>query len=190
MTTVPALTPAATPSLAFVPPSIDPLSLAGVPEDLLVVLAFVLLVGGVAGSVLPVLPSGLLSLAGIYCYWWATGFSEPGLWLLSGLTLVALVAVAISWFAGAVSAKAGGASTRTTVLATVAGLAGLLVAGPIGFIAGTAGTVFALEYADSGDAGASASAAKVTLIGMLTSSLVELLLTAGVLVVMAWVALA
>lgn len=189
MIPIPALVPPS-PSVSLAPPSIAPLSLAGVPGDALVVLAFALLVGGIVGSVLPVLPSGLLSLAGIYCYWWASGFSEPGLWLLSGLTLVALTVVAIDWLAGAISAKAGGASMRTTVLATVVGFVGLFVAGPVGFLAGTAGTVFALEYADSGDVEASASAAKVTLIGMLTSSLVELLLTAGVLVVMVWVALA
>lgn len=182
--------PGSVPVPGTVPASIDPLSLAALPAEPFVLLAFVLLAGGVVGSVVPVLPGGLLSLAGIYCYWWASGFSEPGLLLLSGLTFAALVVVAVSWLAGAVSAKAGGASTRTTVLATVAGLAGLLLAGPVGFLAGTAGTVFALEYADSGDAVTSARAAKVTLLGVLTSSLVELLMTAGILVVMVWVALA
>lgn len=159
------------------------------PVDPLVVVAFVLLVGGVAGSVVPVVPSGLLSLLGVYTYWFTTGYDEPGLILLSGLTLVALVAMAVEWLSGAISAKAGGASTRTTVVATVVGFLGLLAVGPLGFLVGTAGVVFVLTYAENRDARTSLRAAGVTLLGMLTSNLLQVLLTGGVLVVMSLVVL-
>lgn len=158
------------------------------PAAPLVVLAFLLLVGGVVGSVAPVLPSGLLSLAGVYVYWVASGYTEPGWLLLTGLTLVGLVAMAAEWLSGAVSAKAGGASTKTTVIATVAGLVGLVAFGPIGFLLGTAGTVFALTYDEGDDVEASLRAAGVTLLGMLTSSVLQLVLTGGVLLVMVGVA--
>lgn len=157
--------------------------LPALPVDVLVVVAFVLLVGGVVGSVAPILPSGLLSLAGVYVYWFATGYDEPRLILLSGLTLVGLVALAAEWLSGAISAKAGGASTKTTVIATLVGLVGLLI-GPWGFLIGTAGTVFVLTVRENGDVEESLRAAGVTLLGMLTSSVLQLLLTAGVLVVM------
>ena len=153
-------------------------------STLLVVLAFVLLVGGVVGSVAPVIPSGLLSLAGVLLYWVANGFGDPGLLILSGLVFVSLVAMAAEWLSGAISAKAGGASTKTTVVATLVGFVGLLVVGPLGFILGTALTVFGLTYWENEDAEASARAAGVTILGMLTSSLVQLLLTVGVLLVM------
>ena len=151
---------------------------------LLVVLAFVLLVGGVVGSVAPVIPSGLLSLAGVLTYWVATGFGDPGLLILSGLVFVSLVAMAAEWLSGAISAKAGGASAKTTVVATLVGFVGLLAVGPVGFILGTALTVFGLTYWENEDAEASARAAGVTILGMLTSSVVQLLLTLGVLAVM------
>lgn len=164
--------------------------------DLLVVLAFALLVAGVVGSVTPVVPAGLLSLAGVLTYWWTTGepgnrlaTGEPGILILSGLVLLALLALAADWFAGVIAAKAGGASTRTTIVATVVGLLGLAVAGPLGFILGTAGMVFGLELTKSGDVGHSARAAGVTLLGMLGSSVAQLLLTASVLLVMVVVAL-
>lgn len=153
----------------------------------LVVLAFVLLGGGVVGSVAPMIPSGLLSLAGVLIYWVASGFGDPDLLILSGLVLVSVVAMAAEWLSGAVSAKAGGASTKTTVAATLVGFLGLLVVGPVGFILGTALTVFGLTYWENEDAEASARAAGVTILGMLTSSLAQLLLTAGVLVVMVFV---
>ncbi|PSP53045.1 DUF456 domain-containing protein [Halobacteriales archaeon QH_1_68_42] len=189
MSALPALTTlAASPALtgATVLQQLPALPEVGL-SAVLVVLAFVLLGGGVVGSVAPVIPSGLLSLAGVLIYWVASGFGDPDLLVLSGLVLVSVVAMAAEWLSGAVSAKAGGASTKTTVAATLVGFLGLLVVGPVGFILGTALTVFGLTYWENEDAEASARAAGVTILGMLTSSLAQLLLTAGVLVVMVFV---
>ncbi len=158
-------------------------AVGALPVDLLVIVAFVLLIAGVVGSVTPLVPGGILSLSGVLVYWWGSGFSEPNLLVLSGVIFVALVAVLTDWLAGAVSAKAGGASLRTTVIATLVGLVGLAF-GPVGFLLGTAGTVFLLELADGGELEPSARAAGVTLLGMLTSSVLQVLLTAGVLVAM------
>jgi len=158
-----------------------------VPADPLVLVAFALLVGGVVGSVTPIVPGGLLSLAGVGTYWWATG--EPGPVLLSGLVLLALLALAADWFAGAVAAKAGGASTLTTVVATVLGLVGLVAAGPVGFLLVTGGAVFALELGRGGGIVHSARAAGVTLLGMFASGAFQALMTASVLVVMVAVAM-
>ena len=159
-------------------PAVDAL-----PADVLVIVAFVLLLAGVVGSVAPVVPGGVLSLAGVLVYWWASGFSEPNLFILSGILFVALLAVAVDWLSGAVSAKAGGASTRTVVVATLVGLVGLTF-GPVGFLVGTAGTVFLLELNEGNEFEESARAAGVTLVGMVTSSVMQVLLTAGVLVAM------
>ncbi|PSQ05357.1 DUF456 domain-containing protein [Halobacteriales archaeon QS_5_68_33] len=189
MSALPALTTlAASPALtgATVLQQLPALPEVGL-SAVLVVLAFVLLGGGVVGSVAPMIPSGLLSLAGVLIYWVASGFGDPDLLVLSGLVLVSVVAMAAEWLSGAVSAKAGGASTKTTVAATLAGFLGLLVVGPVGFILGTALTVFGLTYWENEDAEASARAAGVTILGMLTSSLAQLLLTVGVLVVMVFV---
>ncbi|WP_459195081.1 DUF456 domain-containing protein [Halosimplex sp. J119] len=158
-------------------------AVGALPVDLFVLVAFVLLIAGVVGSVTPLVPGGILSLAGVVVYWWGSGFSEPNLLVLSGVIFVALVAVLTDWLAGAISAKAGGASLRTTVIATLVGLVGLTF-GPIGFLLGTAGTVFLLELAEGGELEESARAAGVTLLGMLTSSVLQILLTAGVLVAM------
>ena len=163
-------------------------SVPTLPVDPLVAVAFVLLVAGVAGAFVPMIPSGLLSLLGVYTYWFGTGYDEPNLFLLAGLTLVALLALAVDWLSGAISAKAGGASTRTTVLATVVGFLGLLVWGPVGFLLGTAGVVFVLTYLEKENARESVRTAGVTLLGMLTSNVLQVLLTAGVLVVMVLVA--
>ena len=52
------------------------------------VLAFVLLVAGVVGSLVPQMPGAPFSVAGVLVYWWGTGFSQPGILLLVVLVLV------------------------------------------------------------------------------------------------------
>jgi len=70
--------------------------------------ASVLLVAGVVGSVLPAVPGGLLSTTGVGYYWWAGGDIAP---LAFGLLVVlGLSTVAVDWLGGAVSARVGGAA--------------------------------------------------------------------------------
>jgi hypothetical protein len=147
-----------------------------------VLLALLLLSAGVVASVLPAVPAGLLSLAGVYGYWVLTGFSDPGPVLLLSFTTVGVTAVGAEHFAGAISATAGGASLRTSALSGVVGLFLFAVTGPVGILLGVVGTVFALEYHATGDLDASVSAATTTVLGMLASAGVLLLLTLSMLV--------
>lgn len=155
--------------------------------DPLVAVAFALLVGGVAGSVLPVVPSGLLSMAGVGVYWYHTG--SPGPLVLAALLGIGALALVVDWFAGAIGASAGGASTRSVVAASAVGVALLFVAGPVGLVVGVGGTVFALELYRGQSHEESLRAAGYALVGIVSSSVVQLLLTGTVLVAMALVAL-
>lgn len=148
--------------------------------DLVTAGAVALLVLGVVGSVVPLLPGPVLSLAGVWGYWWLTG--RPGPVLLAALTLVGVVAVVVDYLAGAVSAKAGGASLLSSVAAGVVGLVALLFTGPLGLVVGVVGTVFLVEFVRSDDAGTSARTAVRTALGLLASAVVQLLLTATMLV--------
>jgi uncharacterized protein YqgC (DUF456 family) len=164
------------------------MSLLGL-EPLLFVLAFALLVGGVVGSLTPQVPGALVSLAGVYLYWVASGMTDPGTLLLALLTLVGLLTWAVDIAGGAVAARVGGASNWTAVLAGVVALVLFFVTGPLGILLGVAGTVFVVEFYRQGDARGSAKAALVTTVGMLASGVVQALLTASILVTMVAVAL-
>jgi len=156
----------------------------------ILVLAFALLVAGVVGSVVPQLPGAPFSIAGVLVYWWGTGFSQPGILLLVVLVLVGLLTLAIDWLGGAVAAKVGGASTTTAVIAGIAGVVLFFVAGgPVGMILGMALTVFLVEYYRQNDAKASAKAALVTTLGILSSAVMQAVLTGAMLVTMVLVAL-
>lgn len=156
-------------------------------ETGLVVLAFLLLVAGVVGSLVPQVPGALLSLAGVFTYWYATG--APGRALLVALTLVGVLTWVVDWFGGAIAARAGGAANTTALLAGVVALVLFFLTGPLGIILGVAATVFAVEFYRQQDARQGLKAALVTTAGMLASSVAQALLTGSILLAMLGVAL-
>jgi uncharacterized protein YqgC (DUF456 family) len=149
------------------------------------VVALALLVLGVAGSVLPLLPSGLLSLAGVLLYWWQTG--KPGALLLFVLVSLAVTALVVDWLAGFVGARASGVDTRTSILAGLVGFVLLFPGGPLGLLAGVAGTVFVVEFRENGDVEASARQAAYATVGVLASAAMQVVLTLVVLGAVLWV---
>lgn len=145
-------------------------------------LAVALLVGGVIGSIVPLVPGAALSLVGIYGYWWASGYAEPGSIFLVAATVLGLFTLGLDYLAGALSARASGASWRTTAIAAVVGFALLVTTGPVGMLLGVAGAVFALEFDRSGDLEASVRVACYTTLGTLASEAIQVLLTSALLV--------
>lgn len=145
--------------------------------------ALALLLLGVVGSVVPLLPGGLASLAGVYLHWWASGFAAPGPLLLAALTFLGLVAVAADYGGGAVATHAGGGSYLSTGAAAAVGLLLTLLTGPVGMIIGVAVTVFAIEFARNRDPETSARTALYATVGVLASSVVQVLFTGTMLVV-------
>ncbi|MFB6302369.1 MAG: DUF456 domain-containing protein [Haloferacaceae archaeon] len=145
------------------------------------VVAAALMAAGVVGSVLPALPSGLLSLAGVYAY--VLFGAEPiGPLLLVGLTLVAGVAAVAEQFAGPVAARASGASTGTALAAGAGGVVLFFVAGPVGILVGMVAVVLALELRRGAAPRTALYRSAGTVLGILVSSAVQILLTASVLV--------
>lgn len=141
--------------------------------------ALLLLVAAVVASVVPLVPGGLLSVVGVGYYWHATG----DLGTLAGIALLilGLLTLVFDWLGGAISARVGGASMRTTAVAAVAAVLLLFVLGPLGALLGIAGTVFVLEFRRHGDVERGLRTAGVTTVGMLASTAMQALLTVIVL---------
>lgn len=156
--------------------------------DALVLAAFALLALGMVGSIVPLLPSGLAATAGVLLYWWHVG--RPGPLLLAVLVLLGLTATAVDWFGGPLAGYAGGASTKTTIIAGIVGLLLIPLGGPIGIIIGIAGTIFVLEYRRHGDHERSLETAAYATVGVLASAVVQLLFTGVMFGVMLYVHLA
>lgn len=150
--------------------------------ELVFLAAVALLLAGLVGSVVPLLPGAGLSLVGIYLYWWHTGYATPGLAAMLAFTLVGLAAIVADYFGEALAAGAGGASPRTVVLASVASVPLLFVVGPVGLVLGIAGVVFAAEFYRTRSAGRGARAAAFAAGGVLGSAVVQFAVTLSLLV--------
>ncbi len=144
--------------------------------------ALVLLLGGVLGSVAPLVPGVPLSLAGIYVYWWGTDFHSPGLPFVAIATVVGLAAFIADYAGSAISARAGGGSMRSAVVAGVVGIVALFVTGPVGMLLAVALATFAVELARTNDVRHGVRTAGFAVVGMLASTVVQLLVTGTLLV--------
>lgn len=147
-------------------------------------LAFVLLLAGVIGSFLPMMPGALFSLIGLTIYWWSTGFTGPHILIVVLLYMTGLTALLFDWFAGAIGSKAGGASDSTVKAAAVAGILFFFIGGPVGTFVGIAGVVYLREYLITEDSDRSLKAAFYTTASMLGSTLVQGFLTGIMLVIL------
>jgi len=105
--------------------------------------AFLLVIFGLAGTVMPVLPGVPLVFAGLLLAAWADGFQRVGTVTLVILGILTLLAVAADFAASAFGAKKMGASPRAVLGATIGAVVGVffglpgLVVGPfLGAVAG------------------------------------------------------
>lgn len=149
--------------------------------DPVMVVAVALLVLGVLATLVPLVPGSLLSLTGVYLYWVASGFATPGPVALAVLTILGAITLFAELFGNAVAARIGGARWRTTGAAIVVGIVLLFVTGPIGLLVGLFGTVLVLELYAHGDVERGARTAAVTVVGVITSTVMQVALTGSML---------
>lgn len=150
--------------------------------EVALLLAVALLACGVLASFVPLIPGALLSLVGIYYYWWTTGFAEPGALFVAGATLLGLLTLAFDFLSSVISSAASGASVRTAAVAGFVGFVLLFLTGPVGMLAGVVVATFALEFERSGDLERSLRTALYTTVGMLASTAMQVVLTGALLV--------
>jgi len=87
--------------------------------------AGLLMLAGLVGTVLPALPGIPLIFGGIVLAAWIDGFQRIGSWLLGVLAVLAVIGIAIDYLAAAVSARRVGASRRGVIGAALGTIAGV-----------------------------------------------------------------
>lgn len=88
-------------------------------------LAVILIVLGIAGNILPVLPGAPLVLAGLFLGAWADGFVHVGWWTMGVIGALTLLTMALDFLAASLGAKGVGASTAAVWGAALGGIAGI-----------------------------------------------------------------
>ena len=104
-------------------------------ETLYYVLSGVLILAGIAGTVLPALPGLPLVFAGMALAAWAGDFQEVGVPMLVLLGLLTVLSLVVDFLATMLGAKRVGASRLALVGSVIGTLVGLFF-GPIGLFAG------------------------------------------------------
>ena len=105
------------------------------PTTLYYVLAVLLVLVGIAGTILPALPGLPLVFAGMLLAAWAGDFQQVGVPMLVALGLLTVFSLAVDFWATALGAKRVGASRLAIIGAMVGTLAGLFF-GPLGLLMG------------------------------------------------------
>jgi uncharacterized protein YqgC (DUF456 family) len=107
------------------------------------VIAGLLILAGIAGTILPALPGVPLVFAGMLLAAWANDFQEVPVWVIVLLGAMTLVSLAVDFFASLLGAKRAGASKKAlwgaalgTVVGMFLGIPGLLLGPFVGAVAG------------------------------------------------------
>lgn len=95
-------------------------------QSIYYLLAAVLVLVGVAGTVLPALPGLPLVFAGMLLAAWAGDFQQVGGWMLGLLGVLTMLSLAVDFVATALGAQRVGASKLAVIGAVVGTFAGLL----------------------------------------------------------------
>ena len=137
--------------------------------------AILLIVVGVAGTVLPALPGTILVLAGIVLGAWLDDFTRVKWWVVAIIAVLAIVAWVTDYLATVMGAKKAGASTLAIVGAALGTIAGIFM-GLVGvlfmpFVGAVIGELIAQKNAKQ-----AAKVGLATWLGLLIGTVVKLVL--------------
>lgn len=144
-------------------------------------LAYVLIVIGLAGSVIPLLPGPVLIWLGALIWAWADGFTRYGWLTLTVLGLLALLAWGSDLFLTTVMSRRAGASWKSIIGAIVGGLAGAALLSPLpllgtilGAILGAMAGMWMVEYWAKGNTRAATAAVQAYVASMVFAAILEM----------------
>ena len=109
------------------------------------ILTALLILVGIIGVLIPVLPDVSLIWGVTLGYGLIVGWGESGPWLFAIISLMGLFGVAADVWASSAGAKLGGASMWSVVVGFLLGIIGLFIFGPLGLFGGMAIGTYLME---------------------------------------------
>ncbi|HQV70256.1 MAG TPA: DUF456 domain-containing protein [Thermoflexales bacterium] len=156
-------------------------------------LALLIIFVGFIGAILPMLPGPPLIWVGAFVWALADGFQRVGAPALIILFVLMALATASDLAMSAAFAKQSGASWKTILASILGGIGGAAVLAEIpvigsifGAVIGSVLAVVAVEYAMRRDRAAALKASKAYLMGCVVSQLVDVGLSALMILIFAW----
>ena len=154
------------------------------------VIAGILVLVGLAGTILPVLPGLPLVFLGMLLAAWAGGFAQVGVGTLVALGVLTLLSVAVDFWAAAVGARRVGAS-KLAIIGAVVGTLFALFLGPLGlfvgpFLGAVAGELIHGRRLDQAGVGQATRVGFGTWLGIVFGIALKLMLALAMLGLFAW----
>lgn len=109
-------------------------------------LAFGVMLVGLVGTFVPILPSFELIWLATLGYGFFGGWGQWGGWLFALETVVLVIGEAVSWWLGNLTARRTGASWAAIGLSLVLGLIGMFIVPIVGALIGAMSGVFLVEW--------------------------------------------
>lgn len=144
-------------------------------NEAVIVTAIIMLIG-LVGSVLPLVPGPPLIWLGALYYAWRTDWLEVGWPILVLLLVLALVGGTADWWMGYLGASSGGASIWATLASMVGGIAGFFIFSVPGMLIGSIGAIALVEYGRHRDWRKTLRAGGGYLVGSLLAAVVEVVI--------------
>ncbi len=164
------------------------------PSTLLTALAYLMIILGVIGSLLPVIPGPLLIWLGALLWAWVDGFQAVGWPTLVVLGLLVVLIWSSDVVLSTVGSRKAGASWKAVGGAIAGGITGsILLSGVVPIIGTLVGALLGavlgmvlVEYYDKHDWGRAFQATKGYIFGSLAARILEFFLSLLMLAIFAW----
>jgi uncharacterized protein YqgC (DUF456 family) len=141
---------------------------------------------GLIGTILPVLPGTVLILAGAFLYALIDGFHVVGWPTLAVLGLMTVIGTSADLWASSIGAKMGGASGWSVLAGLMGGLAGLLIFSLPGAMLGAILSVVLIEIMRQNDWRKAVKAGSGWLVGWALSTIFQLGVGIGMIAIFLW----
>lgn len=155
-------------------------------NTIVLILIGLLMLVGLIGTVLPVIPGTVMILLAALIYGLAEGFQTVGWPTLLVLLVLTLVATSADLWASSVGAKVGGASGWSVVVGLFTGLAGFFFFSLPGSIIGAILGVLVTEILRVGDIKQALKAGSGWMLGWLLSAVLQLAVGLIMVAIFAW----
>ncbi len=145
-------------------------------DIILYMVAALLVLGGLAGAILPILPGIPMIFGGLWLASWVDGYQHAGMWTLVVIAILGIIAMALDFVAGAFGAKRVGASKMAVWGAFIGTIVGMFF-GIAGIVIGPFAGALLGELANGNSVLRSTHVSVSTWVGMLLGTLAKLVLS-------------
>jgi len=141
------------------------------------IISLLIMLGGLAGIVLPIIPSTPVIWAGVFLYAVCDGFESISWSLLLIFAILTIVSLALDYLGGVIGAKKYGATRWGLIGSVIGGIAGFFMGGIIGLIFGPFFGAVLFELVFGKDLRGAFKSGVGTLVGFLGGVIVKLVIS-------------